>query len=207
MIIDPTSAAPVSLYKLLIGAVVPRPIAFVSTVSDAGVLNLAPFSFFTVASCNPPVLCFTPMVNFQGRRRDTLINIERTREFVVNVVSEEFAERMNEASADVPPEIDEFELSGLTAIASEVVRPPRVKEAHVNFECQLIEARSFGAEPLSGTLVLGAVVRIHVDDAYCDDFRIDPERLRAIGRMGGSTYARTTDRFEMARPEVTPAAR
>ena len=186
---------------------VPRPIAFVSTLSEAGILNLAPFSFFTVASCNPPVLCFTPMVNFRGRRRDTLINIEQTREFVVNVVFEAFAERMNETSADVPPEVDEFVLSGLTAIKSAVVRPPRVKEAQVNFECRLIEARSFGAEPLSGTLVLGAVVRIHVDEACCDDLRVDPERLRAIGRMGGSTYARTTDRFEMARPEVKPGTR
>lgn len=186
----------------MIGAIVPRPIAFVSTISREGLLNLAPFSFFTAVCANPPIICFCP-----NRReapdpcKDTLRNILLTREFVVNVVSEEFAEQMNITSGEYPPEIDEFQLSGLTPIPSDLVKAPRVAESHVQMECRLYMAMEIGALPLSGNLVLGEVLRFHVDDQYIDHFKIDPGKLRAIGRMGGASYTRTTDRFDMQRPK------
>ena len=198
MIIDPSTTAPVNNYKLLVGAVVPRPIAFVSTISQEGVANLAPFSFFTVASANPPVLCFT--ASFREPRKDTLVNIRATKEFVVNIVSEEFAAKMNVTSGEYPYGVDEFAMSGLTAAPSDAVRPPRVKESHVNMECRLLQTIEVSNQPMGGTLILGEVVRFHVDDAMVEEFRIDPERLAAVGRMAGNTYCRTTDRFELIRP-------
>ena len=202
MIIDPREVGFQNVYKLLIGAVVPRPIAFVSTVSREGIRNLAPFSFFTAVSANPPVVCFCPMRRSGSNPyKDTLSNISVTGEFVVNIVSEEFAEKMNVSSADFPPEVDEFEASGLTPVPSDLVRPPRVAESHVQMECKLYLTLEIGELPGSGNLVLGEVVRFHVDDQYFDDFKIDPDKLRPIGRMGGATYTRTTDRFDMARPK------
>ena len=187
----------------MIGAIVPRPIAFVSTVSPEGVRNLAPFSFFTGISANPPVICFCPMRRSgEFAQKDTLYNITRTREFVVNVVSEEFAEKMNICSGDYPPEVDEFEAAGLTPLASDLVRPPRVAESHVQMECKLYLTVEIGSQPGSGNLVLGEILRMHVDDRVVTDYRIDPDKLRAIGRMGGNFYTRTGDRFEMIRPKV-----
>ena len=200
MVIDPKSTEPFNIYKLMVGAILPRPIAFVSTTSPEGIFNLAPFSFFTVVSANPPAICFTPMINLDGRRKDSIHNVERLGEFVVNVVSEDIVRQMNETSADFPPEIDEFEVSGLTAIPSDLVAVPRVKESHVSMECKLRQIVELSSLPLGGSLVIGEVVRFHVDDAYFDDFRIDPDLLRAVGRMAGSTYTRTTDRFELVRP-------
>jgi flavin reductase (DIM6/NTAB) family NADH-FMN oxidoreductase RutF len=200
VIIDPAATAPTNIYKLLIGAVVPRPIAFVSTVSPEGVANLAPFSFFTVASANPPVLCFT--ASYREPRKDTLVNVRATGEFVVNIVSEEIAERMNVCSGEYAYGVDEFELACLTAIPSDLVRPPRVKESHVNMECKLLQTIEVSNQRLGGTLILGEVVRFHIDDEIVEDFRIDAGKLAAVGRMAGNTYARTTDRFDMVRPDV-----
>jgi len=203
LIIDPRQTGHQNVYKLLIGAVVPRPIAFVSTVNRAGIPNLAPFSFFTAVSANPPIVAFCPVRRAgPNPNKDTLSNILATREFVVNIVSEEFAEQMNACSADYPPEVDEFEASGLTPVPSDLVKPPRVAESHIHMECKLYLIMEFGELPGSGNLVLGEVVRFHVDEQYFDDFKIDPDKLRAIGRMGGAAYARTSDRFEMIRPKV-----
>ncbi|HKO04273.1 MAG TPA: flavin reductase family protein [Candidatus Acidoferrales bacterium] len=202
MVVDPATAEPGNVYKLLIGAIVPRPIAFVSSLSADGIPNLAPFSFFTAISANPPVVCFSPMIRSSDlAHKDTLNNIEATREFVVNIVSEEFAEKMNICSGEYPPEVDEFQVSGLTPVPSDLVKPARVKESHVNMECRLVQVVRVSEKLLGGSIVLGEVVRFHVDDAIVEDFRIEPEKLRAIGRMGGSTYARTTDRFELRRPK------
>ena len=200
MIIDPASTDPLNCYKLLIGSIVPRPIGFVSTVSAAGVRNLAPFSFFNGVSAEPPVVCFS--ATFREPRKDTLLNIQATREFVVNIVSEEIAEKMNRCSGEYPPEVDEFELSGLTPAPSHLIRPPRVAESRVNMECKLVQIVEVSTRPLGGSLILGEVVRFHVDDAIFENFRIDPEKLRAIGRMGGTAYTRTRDRFEMIRPKA-----
>lgn len=204
--LNPAEQKPQDIYKLLVGSVVPRPIAFVSSIDADGVRNLAPFSFFTVASANPPIVCFCPMMRRSVNdglqaTKDTLRNIIATREFVVNVVSEEFAEKMNACSAELLPEVDEFVVSGLTPVASDVVRPARVGESHVQMECRLQQVIHVSTEPLGGSLVLGEVLRFHVCAALLDNFRIDPEKLQAIGRMAGSTYTRTRDRFDMERPK------
>jgi flavin reductase (DIM6/NTAB) family NADH-FMN oxidoreductase RutF len=199
--IDPANQQPRNVSKLLIGSILPRPIAFVSTVDKNDVRNLAPFSFFTVASSNPPVLAFCTSVPANGRTaKDTLRNVLETREFVVNIVSEDFAEQMNHCSATVPPEVDEFELSGLTPIASELVKPARVAESQVQMECRLIQVVTVSDKPMGGNLVLGEVLRFHLAEDLVSDFQIDPEKLRAIGRMGGEAYCRTTDRFKLKRP-------
>ncbi|MGC9224528.1 MAG: flavin reductase family protein [Terracidiphilus sp.] len=200
--LDPVQIAPSEIYKLMIGMIVPRPIAFVSTVDAAGVRNLAPFSYFTACSSNPPVVCFCTAVRSDPRPyRDTLRNIEDTGEFVVNMVSEEFAEKMNLCAAEVPPEVDEFELSGLTPLASNLVKPPRVAESKAQMECRLHRIVRVSDKPGGGILVLGEVLRFHVLDSIIDGYKIDPDRLNAIGRMGGPMYLRTHDRFEMQRPK------
>jgi flavin reductase (DIM6/NTAB) family NADH-FMN oxidoreductase RutF len=204
MIIDPDLAGPQNIYKLLVGVIVPRPIAFVSTVDAGGRRNLAPFSFFTAVSANPPVIAFSPMVRgSDSMRKDTLHNIEATREFVVNVVSEDFAEAMNQTSAEFPPDVDEFEISGLTPLPSELVRPPRVAESRIHMECRLVQVVHVSPKPLGGSIVLGEVLRFHVaDEVLTGDYKVDPDKLRPIARMGGPTYARTTDRFNMERPKL-----
>ena len=204
MVIDPKSTEPFNLYKLLIGSILPRPIAFVSTMGPDGIYNLAPFSFFTAVSANPPTIAFAPMINTLGKRKDTLNNVEHLGEFVVNVVSEDIVQPMNETSADFPPEIDEFEVSGLTPIPSDLVAVPRVKESHIAMECKLRQIVEMSSLPLGGSLVIGEVVRFHVDDEYFDDYRIDVDKLRPVGRMAGFIYTRTTDRFELVRPGAAP---
>jgi flavin reductase (DIM6/NTAB) family NADH-FMN oxidoreductase RutF len=208
VIVNPPEHDYRDIYKLMVGAIVPRPIAFVSTISPDGVRNLAPFSFFTGISANPPVICFCPMIRgSDGSRKDTLRNIETVREFVVNVVSEEFAEQMNICSAEFPPEVDEFAMSGLTPIPSDLVKPPRVKESHINMECRLLQIVDVSVKPLGGSIVLGEVLRFHIDDALFENFKIDPGKLHAIGRMGGPNYTRTTDRIEMPRPKTGEVSR
>jgi flavin reductase (DIM6/NTAB) family NADH-FMN oxidoreductase RutF len=148
------------------------------------------------------VVCFCAAVRTGPRpHKDTLENIRATGEFVVNIVSEEFAEQMNACSAEVPPEIDEFELSGLTPLASDLVRPPRVAESKIHLECRLRQIVVVSEKPGGGSLVLGDVLRFHVLESLLDGYKIDPDQLNAIGRMGGPVYTRTRDRFEMQRPK------
>jgi flavin reductase (DIM6/NTAB) family NADH-FMN oxidoreductase RutF len=205
--IDPARESVQNIYKLMIGAIVPRPIAFVSSLDEHGVRNLAPFSYFTAVSADPPVVLFCPSVRREDAQRrlaahkDTLRNVVATHEFVVNVVTEEIVEKMNLTSAQVPPEVDEFELAGLTPLPSELVKPPRVAESPVQMECRLRQIVEVSDRPSGGTVVLGEVVRFHVNDALVTNFRIDPEKLAAVGRMGGPTYVRTRDRFDLKRPE------
>ncbi|HUA98125.1 MAG TPA: flavin reductase family protein [Terracidiphilus sp.] len=200
--IDPASQPYADIYKLMIGVIVPRPIAFVSTIDAAGVRNLAPFSYFTGCSTNPPVVCFCSAVRSGPRpQKDTLQNILATNEFVINVATEEIAEQMNKTSAEVAPEVDEFEIAGLTPLASDLVKPPRVAESKIHMECRLRQVICISDLPGGGNLVLGDVLRIHVqEDILMDGYKIDPDKLNAIGRMGGPTYVRTHDRFEMQRP-------
>ncbi len=186
----------------MVGVIVPRPIAFVSTSSADGVANLAPFSFFTAVSANPPVICFSPMVRASdGAEKDTLRNIRATGEFVVNIVSEGIVVQMNLCAPEYPPQVDEFAKSGLTPAPSDFVAPPRVAESPVNMECKLVQIVEVSAKPLGGSLVLGEVLRFHIADALFDNFKIDPDLLRPVGRMGGPTYTRTTDRFDLQRPK------
>jgi len=207
MIVDPGGYPAAVAYRLLIGSVVPRPIGFVSTVSLEGANNLAPFSFFNAVCAEPPTVMFCPnnrppAPNHRGPVKDTLANVRATGEFVVNIVSEEIAGKMNLCSGDYPPGVDEFQVSGLTPVPSGLVKPPRVLEARVNMECKVMQIVPISDKPLGGTVVLGHVVRFHVDDAIVEDFRIDPDKLQAVGRMGGNEYSRTRDRFEMIRPVV-----
>jgi flavin reductase (DIM6/NTAB) family NADH-FMN oxidoreductase RutF len=201
--IDPAQHPVPDIYKLMIGVIVPRPIAFVSTLDAAGTRNLAPFSYFTACSTNPPVVCFcTAIRSGPLSQKDTLRNVMATGEFVVNIVSEEFAAQMNLCSAEVPPDVDEFALSGLTPLPSELVKPPRVAESKAQMECRLRQIVHVSDKPGGGSLVLGEVVRFHVlESVLLDGFRIDQDKLNAIGRMGGPTYVRTHDRFDMPRPK------
>lgn len=196
--IDPAANSPSDSYKLMIGAIVPRPIGFISTVSPDGTHNLAPFSFFTAICSDPPVVCFAS--GARNPPKDTLSNARATGEFVVNIVTEEIAEQMNLCAGDYPANTDEFVVSRLTPVASDLVRPPCVLESPVNMECKVLQVVDVSTRPAGGSLVIGEVVRFHVDSSIVANFRIDPEKLRAIGRMGGSGYTRTRDRFEMARP-------
>jgi len=190
MRVDPKKQTTKENYKLLIGSILPRPIAFVSTISAKGIPNLAPFSFFTGITANPPTLCFA--VARRGKesvKKDTLANIEETREFVVNIVTEEIAEPMNKTGRDFPPEIDEFVEAGLTPQASSIVKPPRVKESPLNMECRLRQIVEIGAdEPGAGSLVIGEVVLYHIDDKLYKDGRIDTKLLRPVGRLAGNDY-------------------
>jgi flavin reductase (DIM6/NTAB) family NADH-FMN oxidoreductase RutF len=136
-----------------------------------------------------------------GQRKDTLRNVEQTREFVINIVSEAIAAQANLAAAEVGPEDDEFSLSGLTPLASELVKPPRVAESPAQMECRLTQVIYTGDRPASGVVVLGEVLRFHVRQELIDDFRIDPAGLDAVGRMAGNTWVRTRDRIELIRPK------
>jgi flavin reductase (DIM6/NTAB) family NADH-FMN oxidoreductase RutF len=191
-------------YRLLIGAVGPRPIAWVSTLDRDGQLNLAPFSFFNCITSKPPLLGFSPglrKIGDDSHQKDTLSNIRETREFVVNVVTYELAEQMNLTSGEYPPEINEFELAKLTTASSEKVKPPRVAESPVNFECKLERIIDFGTEWPSSSLVIGEIVSIHMNETVLKEGRFDPNALDLIGRMGGNQYSRTVERFEMERPK------
>lgn len=203
MIIDPKGNDPKNIYKLLIGSIVPRPIAFVSTQSPEGALNLAPFSFFNGVSGNPPAVVFAPLVRASdSKTKDTLRNVTATKEFVVNVVTEAIAEKMNLTSAEFPPEVSEFVESGLTPLPSQKVKPPRVKESPINMECKLLQMVPVGTGPLGGTVVIGEVVLFHVADELFDNFRIDLKKLAPIGRLAGSSYCRVTDIFDLVRPKM-----
>jgi len=203
VIVDPAASSIHDIEKLLVGVILPRPIAFVSTLSLDGVANLAPFSFFTAVCPKPPVICFCNSIRTRdGSKKDTLRNVESTGEFVVNVVSEDFAAQMVACSGDYPPDVSEFDISGLTPIPSDLVKPPRVKESRVQMECRLLQVVTVSTEPGGGSLVMGEVLRFHVDDSVVDHGTVDPDKLRPIGRMGGITYVRTTDRFAMARPKI-----
>jgi flavin reductase (DIM6/NTAB) family NADH-FMN oxidoreductase RutF len=203
---DPQQESVQNIYKLMIGAIVPRPIAFVSSLDERGVRNLAPFSFFNGVSADPPVVLFCASVRREdpqrglGPHKDTLRNVIDTREFVINVVTESIAEKMNLTSAQVPPDVDEFELSGLTPLPSELVKPPRVAESPVQMECRLRQIVKISEQVHGSTIVLGDVLRFHVREDLVANFRIDADKLAAIGRMGGPTYVRTRDRFDLERP-------
>src|SRR5580658_11384390 len=207
--LNPADCEPRQVYKLMTGIIVPRPVALVSTLDRNGVANLAPFSFFSGVGSNPPTVLFCPVVRTISTaasdaqpdlRKDTLRNVEETGEFVVNVVSETIAAAANATAAEVPPEVDEFVLSGLTPLASQVVRPARVAESPAQMECRLLQVIYTSREPGGGVIVLGEIVRFHLRKNLPNDFRVDPAGLDAVGRMAGNTWARTRDRIELIRP-------
>ncbi len=198
LLADPAHLQPPASYALLVGAIVPRPIGFISTISDEGVANLAPFSFFNAVCANPLVVCVS--ITNRVPPKDTIRNIRAIGEFVVNIVTEPIAKQMNLCSGDYPAGVSEFEVSKLTPEPSDVVKPPCVRESPVNMECKLMQIIEIGTQPGGASLVLGEIVRFHYDPSIMDGLRIRPEKLRAVGRMGGNEYTRTKDRFEMIRP-------
>lgn len=188
-----------ALHRLYLSFVQPRPIAFVSTVGADGRPNLAPFSFYNMLSSNPPVVIFSPAINRRGEKKDTLVNIEATGEFVIATVTEAISERMNVCSAEFGLGISEFEESGLTAVPAMKVKPFLVKESPVNIECRLRQVVSLGGGPAAGQAVFGDVLAVHVDEAVLGDGDMvcDPAKLGAVGRMGGNHYSRTAHPFTL----------
>jgi flavin reductase (DIM6/NTAB) family NADH-FMN oxidoreductase RutF len=202
--IDPAQNSQQDNYKLLIGSVLPRPIAWISTQSKAGVLNLAPFSFYTGVCSNPPTLLFCPTVRgSDGAKKDTLLNIEETGEFVVNVVSEDVVRQMNQTAAEYPNGVDEFREVGLTPVASLVVQPPRVLESPLSMECRLQQIIPVGDGGLgSGNVVLGTIVQFHVQADLYHNGRIDTAGLKPVARLAGAAYCPVRDAFELERPAL-----
>jgi flavin reductase (DIM6/NTAB) family NADH-FMN oxidoreductase RutF len=205
MIIRPADLINKDRYKLLISTVLPRPIAWVSSMDGEGHLNLAPFSYFTAVCNNPMTLLFCPGIpTATGAKKDTLRNIETVPEFVINLTNEETAEAMNLTATVLPPGQSEFEWAKLTPVPSETIRVPRVAEAPVAFECKLQRIVRVSEQPGGGAAVFGEVQRIHLrDDLYLDG-QVSVAKLKPIGRIGGSGYVRVTDTFEMER--VPPPA-
>ncbi len=186
-----------SLYRTMTGAVVPRPIGWISTTSEDGVDNLAPYSYFNVVSVDPPVVMFSPANKDPDELKDSARNVVDTGEFVHNVVTRPLAESMNETSAMLPPEESEFGHAGLERAESEQVTPPRVAEADIAFECELYEVVDVGV----GTMLLGEIVLVHVDDDVTTDGKVDVKKIDAVGRLAGNYYASTDDRFRIERPD------
>ena len=201
MIIDPNTQSFSDNHKLMIGSILPRPIAFVSTCSPDGVLNLAPFSYFNGVCSNPPTIMFAPARRgYDGKTKDTLNNIRETNEFVINIVSEGFAKKMVACSTDFEPHINEFEISGLTPSPCQKIKPPFVKEALVSYECELNQIIPVGDEsPGGGFIVIGTIVLFHISDNVYEDGKINLEELCPVGRLAGNNYVRTTDTFEIVR--------
>jgi flavin reductase (DIM6/NTAB) family NADH-FMN oxidoreductase RutF len=188
-------------YKLLVGSILPRPIAFVSTLDGNGIANAAPFSFFTAICADPMLICFSPMRRgADGAKKDTLINIESTGQFVINIVSFDMAEQMNDCSIEYSPDIDEMAEVGLTKEPGIKVKVPRIKESHVHLECELEQVLHFGDQPGAGSLVIGKVVHVHVNDELFNKGRIDTAKLNPVGRMAGNIFTDPSAKtFEMKR--------
>lgn len=207
MEIDTASISRAERYKLLIGGIVPRPIAFVATVDAEGRMNLAPFSFFTAIGSDPMMVMFCPANKEDGSEKDTLANAKPaseggTGEFVVNIVSVAIAEQMAACAANLPRGESEFAFSGLTPTPSVKVKPPRVKECKLCFECVTTQViRTNPGAPGGGNVVMGRVVHVHsADGVHNERLHTDPAVLDALGRMGGARgYCTTRDRLEVAR--------
>jgi len=200
--LDPTQIGSPSTYKLMIGMIVPRPIAFISTVSPEGVGNLAPFSFFNGVSSNPPAVMIAITRKKGGEKKDTLRNIEATRQFVVNSVNEWIVEPMNQCSANYPYGVDEMEKVGLTPLPSQRVKPPRVKESAIHLECELYDTLEVGdGSEGSSTIVVGKIVMVHVHTPAYKDGKIILEVLKPISRLAGASYGHTTGVFDLPRPK------
>ncbi len=202
MILDPEAMSASAVYHTMVSTIVPRPIAWVSTISSSGIANLAPFSFFSGVTASPPSVMFSPVNRPDGSSKDTVVNIRDNGQFVINVVPFALAEQMNLTSADFPSEVSEFDAAGLTTSESSKVAPPWIKESPIQLECELIKLVDIGEGPLAATLVIGKILLVRVDDQITTAGRIDTDKLDAIGRLGGKNYCRTVDSFELERPKV-----
>lgn len=209
MEIQPQTAAPKDIHRVLLTSVAPRPIAWVSSINKEGRPNLAPHSYFNMICTDPAILGFSS-ARRQGEDRrvlgaeglkDTIRNIRDTGEFVVNVVTYALVEPMNLTSGEYDSSINEFEVARVTMAPSRFVRPPLVAESPVAFECKVYQILEFGTSEIGGTLVLGSIVNVHLGEEILTDGKIDASKIDFVARMGGRLYCRTTDRFEMTRPQ------
>ncbi|WP_028300980.1 flavin reductase family protein [Oceanospirillum beijerinckii] len=200
MDIKTESLSPIEAINLLGSTVYPRPIAWVSTVSEEGTYNLAPFSYFNVASVNPAIVSFSVLLNGKGEEKDTLINLKANEHFVVNMVDARLAEQMNQTSEDLPADVDEFALAGLTPVAVESGPSPAVKESLAWLECRLHSVQRLGDGPLAGNLVLGEVVSVHIDDQIWQNGRVNMNEWDLIAKLGGLRYSSSKEYFNMKRP-------
>lgn len=201
---DPKNLKVPDLHQLLLGAIGPRPIAFASTINKNGNVNLAPFSFFNVFSANPPILVFSPARSGRtGATKNTFDNVKEIAEVVINIVNYNMVYPMSLASAEYPSEINEFEKAGFTPVASECIRPPRVKESPVQFECKVNQVIELGAGGGAGNLIVCEVLRFHINPAVLNkEGKIDPFKIDLVARMGGIWYCRAQGDalFEVEKP-------
>lgn len=187
-------------YKFLIGSILPRPIAVVSTKNEDGSDNLAPFSFFNGFSAKPMIVGFSPIRKPNtGEKKDTLINIEREKEFVVSFVTEQNADLINLCSTELPTGESEFDFAGLTALPSDIVKPSRLLESPIHFECKLRDIVSYGDWPGAGTLITGEVVKVHVAEEIYDNGRLITEKWKPMGRGAGNDWFKTDSIIEKTR--------
>ncbi len=203
---DPAQLRGRDIYLLMIGTIVPRPIAFVTSLNDAGVLNVAPFSYFNGISSRPPLVSLSighRKLDGELVKKDTLRNIEASGEFVINIPSEDLAAQVNQASAEYPPDVSEVSETGLSTLPSEVVAPPRIAQCRVAMECKLEQVVMLGRPKALNGLVIGEVVRWHIDDSVWDAAAsaVDIETLRPLSRLGGSSFGKTREPFSLPRPD------
>ncbi len=185
------------IFELMGAVIAPLPVAFISTIDQAGRYNAAPFSFLAPVSLQPPIICVSIGLR-KGQKKDTLKNIEFSRDFVINVVDEDLIKQAVQASADYPSDVDEIREVGLTAIAGEKVRSPRVAEAKVSLECRLMQKLDLVEKQGLRSVVFGEIVMVHVKDELWVDGRIERSLLKTIGRLGTEMYCRTGDIFKMS---------
>ncbi|RJE86094.1 flavin reductase family protein [Paenibacillus sp. 1011MAR3C5] len=202
IVIDPERQSAQDNYKLLIGSIIPRPIALVTTLSADGVLNAAPFSFFNIVSSNPPMVSVS-VQRKNGSQKDTARNAESQGAFVVHIADETYVEAMNQTAAPAAPDVSEVELAGLTAVGSDRIKVPGVLEASIRMECVLEQALPLGGTEDSPAcdLLIGRVVRFHIADRLYENGRIDPDALQPVSRLAGHDYAKLGERFTLVRPE------
>jgi len=204
--IIPQEVSTGKLHSYLLSAVSPRPIAFASTVDALGNVNLSPFSFFNVFSANPPILVFSPARRVRDNTtKHTLENILITKEVVINIVNYDMVQQMSLSSTEYPDGVNEFLKSGLTEVASDIVKPPRVKEAPVHFECKVNDVIALGNEGGAGNLIIAEVVKLHIKETILDaDGKIDANKIDTVARMGGNWYNRSREgMFEVIKPIKT----
>ncbi|AMO84047.1 flavin reductase family protein [Solibacillus sp. FSL W7-1472] len=199
--IDPKQISERENYKFLIGSIIPRPIAFVTSISEDGVVNAAPFSFFNIVSSNPPMISVS-IQRKKGEPKDTARNIRAKEQFVVHIVDTENVEQVNKTAANLPPDESEIAVAGLSLVKSEKIDVPGVKEAKVRLECVLEKALELGGDDENAgcDLIVGKVVYYHIEESLYEDGRIDPKGLGAISRLAGNDYAKIGEQFTIERP-------
>lgn len=197
---DPLDLEQKSIYKLLTGIVIPRPIGWISSISEDGIPNLAPFSYFNAVGDDPPHVMFAAGRG-QNANKDTLNNVLATKQFVVNMVTEELTEQMNSTAQGIPTHESEFDLAGLTPIPSLKIKPPRVKESPITMECELVHHYTLEDNKFGGsTILVGRIVMFHVaENVLLDDFKIDLSTYKPVARLAGSHYSKLGELFSVKR--------